>query len=69
MSEPRLWKIDSETRLTLASDLSRTLNLSNEEGEKWIVNLIRDSRMGVDAKIDLASVSPHPLSLMPGHRG
>lgn len=41
-------------------DLSRTLNLSNEEGEKWIVNLIRDSRMGVDAKIDLASVSSYP---------
>ncbi|WWC65295.1 eukaryotic translation initiation factor 3 subunit E [Kwoniella dejecticola CBS 10117] len=33
--------------------LSKTLNLSNEEGEKWIVNLIRDSRMGVEAKIDL----------------
>jgi len=32
--------------------------MSNEEGEKWIVNLIRDSRMGVDAKIDLASVCP-----------
>jgi hypothetical protein len=31
--------------------------MSNEDGEKWIVNLIRDSRMGVDAKIDLASVS------------
>jgi hypothetical protein len=31
--------------------------MTNEEGEKWIVNLIRDSRMGVDAKIDLASVS------------
>jgi hypothetical protein len=39
------------------SDLSKTLNLSNEDGEKWIVNLIRDSRMGVDAKIDLKSVS------------
>jgi len=38
------------------SDLSRTLNLSDEEGERWIVNLIRDSRMGVDAKIDLESV-------------
>lgn len=37
------------------SDLSKTLNLSYEEGEKWIVNLIRDSRMGVDAKIDLKS--------------
>lgn len=41
-----------------SSELSRTLNMSNEEGEKWIVNLIRDSRMGVDAKIDLASVCP-----------
>lgn len=36
--------------------LSKTLNLSNEEGEKWIVNLIRDSRMGVEAKIDLKEV-------------
>jgi translation initiation factor 3 subunit E len=43
------------------SDLSKTLNLSNEEGEKWIVNLIRDSRMGVDAKIDLKSVSRRHL--------
>lgn len=33
------------------SDLSKTLNLTNEEGEKWIVNLIRDSH--IDAKIDL----------------
>lgn len=41
------------------SDLSKTLNLSNEEGEKWIVNLIRDSRMGVDAKIDLKSNMLH----------
>ena len=39
------------------SDLSKTLNLSNEDGEKWIVNLIRDSRIGVEAKIDLKSVS------------
>ncbi|KAK9454729.1 eIF3 subunit 6 N terminal domain-containing protein [Dipodascopsis uninucleata] len=31
-------------------DLSARLNLSAEEGEKWIVNLIRDTR--VDAKID-----------------
>ncbi|KZS96041.1 eukaryotic translation initiation factor 3, subunit 6 [Sistotremastrum niveocremeum HHB9708] len=34
-------------------DLSERLNLSAEEGEKWIVNLIRDTRMGADAKIDL----------------
>ncbi|KAG0046225.1 eukaryotic translation initiation factor 3 subunit E, partial [Gryganskiella cystojenkinii] len=31
-------------------DLSKTLNMTKEEGEKWIVNLIRDTR--VDAKID-----------------
>ncbi|KAF9410997.1 eukaryotic translation initiation factor 3 subunit E [Podila epigama] len=32
------------------AELSQTLNMSKEEGEKWIVNLIRDTR--VDAKID-----------------
>jgi len=32
------------------------LNLSEEEGEKWIVNLIRETRMGADAKIDLEKV-------------
>ncbi|CAB4486386.1 eukaryotic translation initiation factor 3, subunit 6 [Rhizophagus irregularis] len=32
------------------SGLSQTLNLDQEAGEKWIVNLIRDTR--VDAKID-----------------
>ncbi|KAH8151595.1 uncharacterized protein LAJ45_04217 [Morchella importuna] len=31
-------------------DLAQRLNLSQDEGEKWIVNLIRDTR--VDAKID-----------------
>lgn len=37
--------------LTLQSrDLSTRLGLNQEEGEKWIVNLIRDTR--VDAKID-----------------
>ncbi|EIN13074.1 eukaryotic translation initiation factor 3 subunit 6 [Punctularia strigosozonata HHB-11173 SS5] len=35
------------------SDLSQRLNLAPEEGEKWIVNLIRETRMGADAKIDL----------------
>ncbi|TFK60523.1 eukaryotic translation initiation factor 3, subunit 6 [Pluteus cervinus] len=34
-------------------DLSERLNLSKDEGEKWIVNLIRETRMGADAKIDL----------------
>ncbi|KAJ3532094.1 hypothetical protein NMY22_g7893 [Coprinellus aureogranulatus] len=35
------------------ADLSERLNLASEEGEKWIVNLIRETRMGSDAKIDL----------------
>ncbi|KDQ51240.1 hypothetical protein JAAARDRAFT_41302 [Jaapia argillacea MUCL 33604] len=34
-------------------DLSERLNLSRDEGEKWIVNLIRETRMGADARIDL----------------
>ncbi|KAF9447013.1 eukaryotic translation initiation factor 3, subunit 6, partial [Macrolepiota fuliginosa MF-IS2] len=34
-------------------DLSERLNLSPDEGEKWVVNLIRETRMGADAKIDL----------------
>ncbi|KAJ3735871.1 eukaryotic translation initiation factor 3 subunit 6 [Lentinula guzmanii] len=34
-------------------DLSDRLNLPRDEGEKWIVNLIRETRMGQDAKIDL----------------
>jgi hypothetical protein len=38
-------------------ELSQTLNLSQEEGEKWIVDLIRDTR--VDAKIDFEEVGPH----------
>ncbi|CED85186.1 eukaryotic translation initiation factor 3 subunit 6 [Phaffia rhodozyma] len=33
------------------NDLSQRLNLSREEGEKWIVNLIRDTRL--EGKIDL----------------
>ena len=36
-------------------DLSRRLNLSPEEGEKWIVSLIRDNRS--DAKIDFNKVT------------
>jgi len=32
--------------------LSRYLNMAPEEGEKWIVNLVRDSR--IDAKIDFS---------------
>lgn len=30
--------------------------MSQSEGEKWIVNLVRDTRMGTDAKIDLEKV-------------
>lgn len=44
-------------------DLSTRLGLSEDEGEKWIVNLIRDTR--VDAKIDYKEgtvVMNHPPS-------
>ncbi|RQM07612.1 hypothetical protein DH86_00002057 [Scytalidium sp. 3C] len=44
-------------------DLSARLGLSQDEGEKWIVNLIRDTR--VDAKIDYKEgtvVMNHPPS-------
>ena len=34
----------------ISRDLSTRLGLNQDEGEKWIVNLIRDTR--VDAKID-----------------
>lgn len=46
------------------SDLSERLNLSKDEGEKWIVNLIRETRMGADAKIDLEKV-PFPCLAVP----
>ncbi|KAH9160317.1 hypothetical protein EDB89DRAFT_2166940 [Lactarius sanguifluus] len=42
---------------TLLTDLSAWLNLSPGEGEKWIVNLIRDTRLAADAKIDLEKTS------------
>lgn len=49
MSTPSL--LYTKLLLTLPSrDLSTRLGLSQDEGEKWIVNLIRDTR--VDAKID-----------------
>ena len=38
------------------ADLSERLNLTQEGGEKWSVNLIRETRMGADAKIDLEKV-------------
>jgi len=43
--------------LLAPSHLSERLNLSRDEGEKWIVNLIRETRMGTDAKIDLDRVT------------
>lgn len=46
---------------TVFSDLSTRLGLSESEGEKWIVNLIRDTK--VDAKIDYKAgtvVMNHP---------
>ncbi|WVR08698.1 hypothetical protein IAU60_005756 [Kwoniella sp. DSM 27419] len=46
--------------------LSKTLNMSNEEGEKWIVNLIRDSRMGVEAKIDLKEAIQYAMQSTTG---
>lgn len=39
-----------------SSDLSERLNLTRDEGEKWIVNLIRETKMGSEAKIDLEKV-------------
>lgn len=38
------------------SELSARLNLTREEGEKWIVTLIRDTRL--EGKIDLNAVRP-----------
>ena len=42
--------------------LSERLNLNPEDGEKWIVNLIRDSR--VDARIDFNEVSRRTVGSM-----
>ena len=46
------------------SDLSEGLNLSKDEGEKWIINLICGTCMGADAKIDLEKV-PFPFLASP----
>src|ERR1700722_15659258 len=43
--------------LLAPSHLFERLNISRDEGEKWIVNLIRETRMGTDAKIDLEKVT------------
>lgn len=49
-------RLDIQSSYFFSSDLSERLNLSQDEGEKWIVNLIRETRMGADAKIDLEKV-------------
>ena len=53
----------SGSALMSLSGLLERLNLSRDEGEKWIVNLIRETRMGADANIDLEKVhSSSPFS-------
>ena len=47
-------------------DLSNRLNLSPEEGEKWIVSLIRETRS--DAKIDFNKVCYFTTNLTTGNR-
>ena len=49
------------------SNLSERLNLTHDEGEKWIVNLIRETRMGADAKIDLEKVCPFSCDYSAAH--
>jgi hypothetical protein len=39
-------------------------NLSRDEGKKWIVNLMRDTRMGANAKIDLEKVTEIRVPLL-----
>lgn len=48
--------IDGLCLFLIHSDLSLTLKLSQNEGKKWSVNLIRETRMGAEAKIDLEKV-------------
>lgn len=38
------------------ANFSKRLDLSQEEGEKWIVSLIREMKMGAGAKVDLEEV-------------
>jgi hypothetical protein len=40
---------------TFYRELSDRLGMSREEGERWIVDLVRDARL--DAKIDFKEVS------------
>lgn len=41
--------------LTICSELSDRLGMSREEGERWIVDLVRDAKL--DAKIDFKEVT------------
>jgi hypothetical protein len=43
--------------LLASSHLSEQLNLSCDEGKKWIMSLIRETHMGANAKIDFKKVT------------
>ncbi|KAB5593672.1 Eukaryotic translation initiation factor 3 subunit E [Ceratobasidium theobromae] len=51
--------VEAARCLISEADLSDRLNMSRTDGEKWIVNLIRDTKMGTDAKIDLKKNEIH----------
>ena len=53
------------TSLTTFMSPFERLNLSQEEGKKWIMNPVRQRRMGTDAKIDMEKA---PVSLMSNFR-
>ena len=48
------WKIASSLCCVYYSMLATKLNLSEDDAERWIVNLIRNARL--DAKIDAKEV-------------
>jgi hypothetical protein len=53
-----------QPRDNMLNDLSEQLNLSRDEGEKWIVNLVQETLVGADAKIDLEKVHFSPLLVL-----
>lgn len=56
IANARLFMFESYVRIHAnidIGDLSRRLNMNNDEGERWIVNLIRNARL--DAKIDTST--------------
>ena len=48
--------MDHSPRSPTRRELSDRLGMSREEGERWIVDLVRDARL--DAKIDFKEVRP-----------